>query len=515
MPGFFSKCGAYARAVADHWERLLLLSAVIAFLGFARSSAKRPKMELTPEELSRRVAVAERHLARTVPRPIAITRYLEKAEALDRPVSAELYALAGPLLPVREIRRRGEPQVFAVAELFARAGRGAVRVGQELLAATNGQRPLQGLRWVMLTGVIRHQVQIEAFREALDAARGYDPVRDRPAYLTFQVQRAEIDRRRPFAEPAWRRHPVYAMHGLYRYWSPAAAEIVPSRFIPKSGTVEFVFSLPPIVGHVWGPEVVHPWILDASRQIAFQGFDSSSVEPEHLLVRYLDYRVDPGRQYRYRLRLVLANPNYRVPGERLQQSRWAEEPLLASPWSTPSSPVATPPDTEAVAVAANRRRGEATVRLRRFEMATGQVTAEEFNARPGQLLDYPDHPVSPDRDRVAPVPVELLGEMLAPSTRERPAARRVDFLTGLMLLAIQGGERLPGRARLASPVRLLLLDGQGNLVVREEPLLPVPAETWSLEAGVFADDGRSRSETGGASSWPVSAARAATSIRSN
>ena len=46
--------------------------------------------------------------------------------------------------------------------------------------------------------------------------------------------------------------------------------------------------------------------------------------------------------------------------------------------------------------------------------------------------------------------------------------KKVDFKTECLVLDMRGGERLPGKTRLNGPGEILLLDPDGNLVVRND-----------------------------------------------
>lgn len=65
-----------------------------------------------------------------------------------------------------------------------------------------------------------------------------------------------------------------------------------------------------------------------------------------LLFRYMDFAVEPGVAYRYRVKLQLRNPNYGRPLETVVDSSIVEGELRDTPWSNPS-PVAIVPETVA------------------------------------------------------------------------------------------------------------------------------------------------------------------------
>ena len=64
----------------------------------------------------------------------------------------------------------------------------------------------------------------------------------------------------------------------------------------------------------------------------------ASLTGQVLLFRYLDFDVVPGNAYRYRVRLVLRNPNYEKPPSMLHESAvaLADQEALTTPWSAPS-----------------------------------------------------------------------------------------------------------------------------------------------------------------------------------
>lgn len=65
-----------------------------------------------------------------------------------------------------------------------------------------------------------------------------------------------------------------------------------------------------------------------------------------LLFRYMDFAVEPGVAYRYRVKLKLLNPNFGRPLETVVDSSVIEGDLRDTPWSNPS-PVAIVPETVA------------------------------------------------------------------------------------------------------------------------------------------------------------------------
>lgn len=65
-----------------------------------------------------------------------------------------------------------------------------------------------------------------------------------------------------------------------------------------------------------------------------------------LLFRYLDFEVQPGNSYRYRVRLVLFNPFLNRKPEEVLTPEIAEGQVRKTQWSEPTEPVAVPGDAD-------------------------------------------------------------------------------------------------------------------------------------------------------------------------
>ena len=134
-----------------------------------------------PSRCARQPCIPE--VAKKIRQDILEDKYLLKTD-LDRP-PIDLPHLRPPLTArpwresaVRRSSRRVRSLATAVGNAFAE------------------NRGMTGTRWVVLTGLIPLQKQLD---EALDAYREtlppFDPVRDIPQIVWFQVERAEVARR--------------------------------------------------------------------------------------------------------------------------------------------------------------------------------------------------------------------------------------------------------------------------------------------------------------------------------
>ena len=75
---------------------------------------------------------------------------------------------------------------------------------------------------------------------------------------------------------------------------------------------------------------------------AVDNADAKTPKIENKLFRFFDFSAQPGKSYRYRVRLVLRNPNHNVPAQYLTNAQLAKGETRVSPWSEPSDIVTIP-----------------------------------------------------------------------------------------------------------------------------------------------------------------------------
>lgn len=211
-------------------------------------------------------------------------------------------------------------------------------------------------------------------------------------------------------------------------------------------------------------------------------------EVEHMLFRFFDFSVQPGKHYRYRVKLVLANPNYGMLPHFLEKDGMERVKALEADWSDPSPVVSVPLDSQILAVAA-KPDGTASLMVVRFQELDGVAAAEEFaTVQRGQFLNYLGRPmpetatrgVMPGMGGMGPMgdmgsaggmgPAGMMYGTGTPAKRDEDAPEpKVDYITNSLLLDVAGGGRLPGKDRsIAEPASILLMDSEGRLVVRNE-----------------------------------------------
>jgi len=110
---------------------------------------------------------------------------------------------------------------------------------------------------------------------------------------------------------------------------------------------------------------------------AMPGFADMGAELQ--LFRYFDFDVEPGECYRYRVKLVVDNPNFEETF--VSQPTVAEGNLRETPWSTPSPPVVVERDVEYGLVKMKTERGRlegAELEVVQFDSSLGSYIMSSF-----------------------------------------------------------------------------------------------------------------------------------------
>ena len=182
-------------------------------------------------------------------------------------------------------------------------------------------------------------------------------------------------------------------------------------------------------------------------------------EAETVMVRSLDFTVDPDTTYRFRLRVVVFNPNYNrddvSPGVNTKSLE------LKGPWSEPTEPVTMPDDVttyamgKAPAEAGSKRTDQVQFQVARWTPEDGVTVVRNFTAGPGEVIGEP---------KSASIPVSD-----GSGAKNKP----VDFNSHRVVIDTAGGPRPIAQvgatgAPLDVPAVTLLLKSDGSVVVRSQ-----------------------------------------------
>ena len=560
--------------VAQHVEKVVLalvcvFALVLVWGGIATSGG----LDWEPTKLASESTSAENHIDSIEVDPDHIPDWQKEAKVLIKELKLAKKPI--PSTPYKhskdwsqrlfdERSKRGVPPLFAVEELRAAAGRGAVRMaspGKAKLAvrdpmSTRGGGTL-GQRWVVITGSIPFDKQHDAYKVAFKDSYE-DPINDVPSYIYYRVERAEVEPSGGAAELQWERLNVgYSKEGalaVTQLWTSQQSEIVARQFLLRPVDIPMAFPLAPVTNRQWGPEVAHepdiPFYYDArmapttdelpvadkpdeprldepgQRPRGLRGRSGAGMpgmdemgggagmemmemgmpgafadtrpgmrlggEPVAVrLFRFFDFNVAPGKSYRYRVRLLLANPNRDVPPEYLAQAELRDVKYLETEFCDPTDAVTIPLDSRLLCVNVKTSvnlsvEPSSHMMSVRFDPETGEESAAEHEKLyRGQLANFFEIPVETapaaggpgDFDMMMPGAegMDIMDIMTAdPKAGRKPGKKKdedeeaelVDHITQQIVLDMQGGQRI-GRD-LTGPSSMLLLDSSGQLVVRSD-----------------------------------------------
>lgn len=230
------------------------------------------------------------------------------------------------------------------------------------------------------------------------------------------------------------------------------------------------------------------------------------LEVKYQLFRFFDFTVEPGKQYVYRVQLVLFNPNYRLDPQYLERPELAEQPWLETQWSEATEPVWVPMDARLVVGPVKPaptilHEPAANVVILAFRAEDGLRTYQDFTLFRGQVaniegtivktalrpgMGYPgSSPYGPEGLEGLYAPPEAMlapgapgapgpGRPTGPGGRT-PATTKTEqeekflYKSEMLIVDMWGGERLHRTdSALTVPGELLVMDPDGTLLVLDE-----------------------------------------------
>ena len=356
------------------------------------------KYEKTPDDLKKDVGAASAvfesadsrlNLASQGIQPPAGVSLLDRIKnLLLQPVNPSAYGGMEWNIPLFDTKqRRTEPKYFELTELRAVFHYGAIDYSVAGVAAGGGanvQRRPGGEEWLTVTGLVPFEAQeaeyAKAFANALDSRTNAVP-----KYTLYQIQRAEVVNPDPAVPVDWANVPnlelkVYVTDELNK-WAGVGREYADRAYInwpvltqplpplPNGDYGDWCTHLPEIpVGPpppaargdgaaappvAAGPPAAAPAnnndpfgqqpAAEAAPAAAVPKADGAVVvKPKYLLFRFLDFNVESTKYYRYRVKLILANPNFKLDQSHLETPELAQGETRESEWSKPSDPTGVP-----------------------------------------------------------------------------------------------------------------------------------------------------------------------------
>lgn len=415
----------------------------------------------------------------------------------------ELASLLNPPLWPQSLRR-GVPNYLPPRELQVGALNGAIAINKTAgSTAARSTEPsssrggssessvqVQGVSVAVVTALVPLADQAAEYKRVFGEARFRDPERDRPRYAGFAVEVREINDTGP---GQWREINIEDAIKFEQSWANSPAEVVDGRYV----NAQLTGPLPPLVRDTWDPKLIsHPKVQLLKTAETSAAPEEVQTEPETrpepasggppgrrppgrgtgdqppatspqnnpsttptqrrepetagptgLLFRFFDFNVQPGRQYQYRVKLWLHNPNHALPDVAVEDMESTKESYVQTEWSEPSPIVRVPTGTTVVLgpVAENNRQTTANLALQVFQRELGEYRQKVFELVQGTYINHADLPGA-DADA---------------------ADGNTD--SGYVLVDLRGTRRAEGEPPdAAEPGEVLLLNLDGTLTVRRE-----------------------------------------------
>jgi hypothetical protein len=178
---------------------------------------------------------------------------------------------------------------------------------------------------------------------------------------------------------------------------------------------------------------------------------------KRIMIRALDFTAQPDNDYRYRLRIVVFNPNHNH--DDVAAGVDTKSPELPGPWSDPTDEITMPADVSAYATdslpAGPKSDIKVWFQVVRFDPGDGVTIPRKFTAGPGEVIG------------------EVSSADIPTSEGTGKKSKAVDFNTHQIVLDTMGGPQglptgFPGGA-LDRPGLALLLRPDGSVLARSEP----------------------------------------------
>ena len=198
---------------------------------------------------------------------------------------------------------------------------------------------------------------------------------------------------------------------------------------------------------------------------------------DYYLFRYFDFEVDPNETYVYRVKLILANPNYGVEERFVEDPATLSQRYIESEFSDPSNPVALGADARVFAesVEAPTRPGaEPSVALASVYFdaeSASESLVQGQKLRRGAVANFYNQSHNPVNVQggLSSDMMMMGGDMMGGSTgkgKGKSSKKTVNHISDETLVDALGGVKITG-SDFRSPGKVLLLEPNGLLQVRE------------------------------------------------
>lgn len=181
---------------------------------------------------------------------------------------------------------------------------------------------------------------------------------------------------------------------------------------------------------------------------------------KYKMIRFFDTTVQQGKTYRYRVRVVLENPNFQIAPKYLAKKESGKAETLTTEWSEASAPIFVPRNNRVVVNRASAPNAKGEQKLSKailsvWDPKTAQNAVMDLkNVVRGEVLNRSAEVALPD-----------------PTNPKKAKRERFDFTTDLVLVGIAGNDLpndKPGERAAPRPTEILVLNADGELVLQHE-----------------------------------------------
>ncbi len=222
--------------------------------------------------------------------------------------------------------------------------------------------------------------------------------------------------------------------------------------------------------------------------------DFPKSEADQVMIRSIDFTVQPDTTYQYRVRIVVVNPNRNRSN--VNPGVDVESDELKGPWSDPTDPVTVPADVAAYAMkkaaATGRRDDQVNFQIVRWDPVSGNTLTRNDDAGPGELIG---------QYQMAQVPS---------SEGKGPKQESIDFNSHRIVLDSMGGfmpapKSIGATAPFEEPAVSMILRPDGSVAMRSQPLDiadPVREQMEKDYQRALKDSGKKRTRRRGMMGMP-------------
>lgn len=503
----------------NHTEKVIFGFFVLGFLLMVWGGFSLQPLSISPSQLESSVKQGRQKLEDSQPDVTQYTSidYVNEANLSSKAISSKALALLKMnndfRHPIAQPQvKRTQPPVLSVTSLQASSGVGFCQNIQNdsMTSSRSGQNSRKpqlnltpGVRWVVVTALIPNLEQEKRFFETFQNSDVKYPDSDRPSYYSYYVEREEID---SSGSQGWKPLDVRESILINEKYSEGGNEIIDQEFRTEPPTaisysvktgdqqrslpmpVSMAMPLMNVTKHQWGADCVHlpeiPVSSVANRNEEMMEDDMEGVAaspdvterdsvqtiPTYKLFRFFDTKVEGGKKYRYRVKLILKNPNYNVKAEYVESESITVSPFIEGDWSQPSPVAEVPLDTRLFCVGSRTERtSQSAPKLDDFAGPVGQLLVLKFdevkgleiskalnkeNVLPGMILNFYNTDFNIQSDSF-----------------QDSSSSVANFITNDVVLDYSNKTKQSGslfRGLPAPPVRALLMSKDGKVFVLSE-----------------------------------------------